>query len=29
MYIPFQACSAPEGYVANMDDKDDTNPKKH
>jgi len=29
MAKPFQACSAPEGYVANMDDKDDTNPKKH
>ncbi|MBI5010040.1 MAG: glycoside hydrolase [Bacteroidia bacterium] len=29
MSKPFQACSAPEGYVANMDDKDDTNPKKH
>ena len=26
---PFQACSAPEGYVANMDDKDDTNSGKH
>ncbi len=26
---PFQACSAPEGYVANMDDKDDTNAKVH
>ena len=29
MAKPFQACSAPEGYVANMDDKDDTNPKIH
>ena len=29
MAKPFQACSAPEGYVVNMDDKDDTNPKKH
>lgn len=24
---PFQACVAPEGYVASMDDADDTNPK--
>lgn len=24
MAKPFQACEAPEGYVANMDDKDDT-----
>jgi len=29
MAKPFQACSAPEGYVANIDDKDDTNSKKH
>jgi hypothetical protein len=26
---PFQACTAPEGYVANMDDTDDSNPKVH
>ena len=26
---PFQACTAPEGYVANMDDNDDTNAKVH
>jgi len=26
---PFQACTAPERYVANMDDTDDTNPKIH
>ncbi|MBK7711993.1 MAG: glycoside hydrolase [Bacteroidales bacterium] len=26
---PFQACNAPEGYVANMDDSDDSNPKVH
>lgn len=26
---PFQACSAPEGYVTNMDDKDDTNANVH
>ena len=26
---PFQACTAPEGYVANMDDTDDTNAKVH
>ena len=26
---PFQACSAPEGYVTNQDDKDDTNSKVH
>ncbi len=29
MAKPFQACEAPEGYVANMDDKDDTNAKVH
>lgn len=27
MSKPFQACTAPEGYVANMDDHDDSNPK--
>ena len=26
---PVQACTCPAGYVANMDDKDDTNPKIH
>ena len=26
---PFHACTAPEGYVANMDDKDDSNARKH
>ncbi len=26
---PFEACSAPQGYVSNMDDPDDTNPKIH
>jgi chitinase len=26
---PFQACSAPEGYVSNRDDSDDTNPGIH
>jgi chitinase len=26
---PFQACSAPQGYVSNKDDTDDTNPKIH
>jgi chitinase len=26
---PFQACSAPQGYVSNKDDSDDTNPKIH
>ena len=26
---PMQACAAPEGYVANRDDSDDTNPKVH
>lgn len=26
---PYQACSAPEGYVTNMDDKDDTNANVH
>ncbi|MEI6049781.1 MAG: glycosyl hydrolase family 18 protein [Bacteroidota bacterium] len=26
---PFQACTAPEGYVSNMDDADDTNAKVH
>ncbi len=29
MAKPYQALTAPEGYVANMDDKDDTNPKVH
>jgi hypothetical protein len=29
MTKPFQACTAPEGYVANMDDKDDANKKIH
>jgi GH18 family chitinase len=29
MTKPYQACSAPEGYVTNMDDKDDTNAKVH
>jgi len=29
MTKPFQACSAPEGYVTNMDDKDDANAKVH
>jgi chitinase len=26
---PFQACTAPQGYVSNKDDADDTNPKIH
>ena len=26
---PFQACAAPQGYVSNKDDADDTNPKVH
>jgi hypothetical protein len=26
---PFQACEAPEGYVTNRDDTDDTNAKIH
>lgn len=29
MAKPFQACKAPEGYVANMNDKDDSNAKVH
>lgn len=29
MAKPFQACTAPEGYVSNMTDRDDTNPKKN
>jgi len=29
MSKPIHACTAPEGYVANMDDADDTNPRKH
>ncbi len=29
MAKPFQACEAPEGYVANMNDKDDMNAKVH
>ena len=29
MTKPFQACTAPEGYVTNKDDKDDTNSKLH
>lgn len=29
MAKPFHACTAPPGYVANMDDSDDTNPDKH
>ena len=29
MSRPIQACEAPEGYVANMDDRDDKNPRVH
>ena len=29
MSKPYHACTAPPGYVANMDDSDDTNPGKH
>jgi chitinase len=28
-FKPIQACTAPKGYVGNMDDKDDANPKVH